>query len=105
MEFGEKKKMSKLSSARMPARKAVEVELEFGSDPEGEDESAGVMEGGFGDDGMEDDAASEPMDLGSNPELEEASDDELMAELRRRGLDKKASEAAGEVSDDDEYLG
>jgi hypothetical protein len=98
------KKKSKLDAMQMPQKKeGLAFELELGPDenesPEGDmsSEMAGEAEGESGDEPrMEEESAG-------SEALAEVSDDDLMAELRKRGLMAKASKASSKPSPDDEY--
>jgi hypothetical protein len=96
--------MSKLGKMQMPAKKKPEdqwsmMELEEPApDAESDSEDAGEMTGE-----SEGETGREPSPEGEAPSLDAASDDELMAELRKRGLSGRAEKAASKSSPDEEY--
>lgn len=91
---------SKLDNMKKPSKRRAEEEFNMdGLDGESS-ELAGESEGEHGREPESGDMVA------PNPELEAASDDELLAELKRRGLmgavDKMSS---GKANSDDEYMG
>lgn len=94
------KKPSKLSGMKMPMKGKFDIMgLDSEDSADSKSELAGEGESEMGHEGME--SAEKEMQE-ENPALASASDDELMAELRKRGLDSKA-QAASEPSQDEEY--
>lgn len=108
-------KSSKLGKLQMPTKKPAfsmdDLRKEMSESPEDEekespeqqkfeDESGLEMHGDESDEGAEPASEEETSSHGS---LDDVSDDELMAELRKRGLDGKAKKAAAKASDDSNY--
>lgn len=100
--------MSKLSKMSMPKKKSplddvsvMELELEPGADADMADKGPG------GEGPSEDDMANELAGEGegeTDGPLADASDEDLLAEVRKRGLSEKADKASGdEPLGDDEY--
>lgn len=98
-------KPGKLSKLNMPSKKkplddvaVMELEMEPSGDDAGDDSDTADAE-----EGDSADADAESSDADTVP-LADASDDELMAEVRKRGLTAKAEKASGdEPTSDDEY--
>jgi len=89
------KKKSKLANLSKPGpSKKFELESEE-SDQIDMDRASELAGESIGDDA--------PIES-PNPELGSISDEDLLAELRRRGLDSKAEKLSEEPSGDDEYL-
>lgn len=96
------KKKSKLDAMSMPGKPSPGIEIELEMGPE-EDESgdmsselAGESEGETGDEPRMEDSEGAAA-------LQAVTDEDLMAELRKRGLMAKAGKAAGKASEDSEY--
>lgn len=98
---GNKGKLSKLN---MPSKKkplddvaVMELEMEPESDSSDDSDVSDAEEGDSAD------ADAESSDADTVP-LADASDDELLAEVRKRGLSDRAEKASGdEPTSDDEY--
>lgn len=101
MKFEPGKKSGKLDKMSMPKRKSplddvavMELEME----PESESDEAGADESD-----MSNELAGET-EGETDGALADASDEDLLAELRKRGLSDKAEKASGdEPTSDDEY--
>jgi len=106
MEQSPKGKM-KLGKLSMPKKKPSEMEMEMEGEEMSEEsgdmpDSLGSLMGEMEDGEMD---ASEAMGAGGEDgPAAMLSDDELLAELRKRGLSSKAAKASAKPSSDDEYL-
>lgn len=107
MKFEPGKKSGKLDKMSMPKRKSplddvavMELEME----PKSEDDSEGPSdEEGADEADMSNELAGESEGETDGP-LGDASDEDLLAEVRKRGLTAKADKASGdEPTADDEY--
>jgi len=101
------KKPGKLDKLMMPKRKKPEdsmsvMELELEAEPEEDSDLANEMEGEAEAESDGSEMSSESLDEGP---LTDASDDELMAELKRRGLQGKlaGNKPPRKSQDDSEY--
>lgn len=101
-------KPSKLKKMKMPEKKGMEMEgMEMATEAHEEDSpELAAQEEEYGMDLDQDMEAGESPEhakkvLGEAPELEAVSDDELMAELKKRGLMSKMAEEE-EMPEDDE---
>jgi hypothetical protein len=96
----------KLGKLAMPKKKS-EMEMELGGEEMAELDEAEMPDSLGGLMGEESEGPEMEMEMESSEDMGPASslsDEELLAELRKRGLSGKASKAASKASSDDEYL-
>lgn len=102
MKMDMPKKKSKLAMLSKPEKSSKFDASELESEMSAEDMDSGNEHASEAD-AESKDPEMESQESDAIQQLESVSDEDLMAELRRRGLASKAEEASGEPSSDEQY--